>query len=41
MTKSIDNVVNGHADLHALRFGVLKDVYRPAEVAKFDHSKFT
>jgi len=41
MTKSIDNVVNGHANFHALRFGILKNVYSPVEVAKFDHSEFT
>jgi len=40
MTKPIDNIVNGHANFHALRFGILKNVYSPVEVAKFDHSKF-
>jgi len=41
MTKSIDNVVNGHANFHALSFGILKNVYSPVEVAKLAHSKVT
>jgi hypothetical protein len=38
-TKAIGNVVYGHADLHALRFGILEDVYSPVEFAKLDHYK--
>jgi len=41
MTKPIDNIVNGHANFHTLRFGILKNVYSPVEIPKFDHSKFT
>src|ERR1051325_5343388 len=36
-TKPKANVVDGHADLHPLRFGIFEDVYSPVHFAELDH----